>query len=476
MAVTAIQFETVIGLEIHLAMKTKTKIFCACSSDSFGKAPNTNVCPVCLGLPGSLPVASREAIEKAIMFSLALHCSVPKITQFHRKNYFYPDSPTNYQISQYDRPVGSNGYIDLSDGRRIGITRCHVEADAGRSVHPTYAQYSLVDLNRAGAPLIEMVTEPDLRTPEETREFLQKVRAIAQALGVSDANPEEGKMRADVNVSIRKPEDPLGTKVEVKNLNSFKSVGRALEYEFKRQSRIIEEGGKIQQATLGWDDGGQKTYLMRTKEEAADYRYFPDPDLPMMKISREWLESIRAKTPELPDAKYQRYVSAGVRDYDANIIAFDTELATFFDATLKNYGGEAQSIANWLNTDVAGYLNANQLELNASKLSPEHLATLVTLIDRGTISSKIAKDLLSEVMQGANPETLVKEKGLEQVSDSGELESIIDTIITSQPELVERVKANPKAINALLGEVMKVSKGKAKPDLVRELLNQKLAS
>jgi aspartyl-tRNA(Asn)/glutamyl-tRNA(Gln) amidotransferase subunit B len=476
MAVTAVQFEMVIGLEIHLAMKTKTKIFCACSSDSFGKEPNTNVCPVCLGLPGSLPVANKEAIEKAIMFSLALHCSVPEITQFHRKNYFYPDSPTNYQISQYDRPVGSNGYIDLSDGRRIGITRCHVEADAGRSVHPTYANYSLVDLNRAGAPLIEMVTEPDLRTPEETREFLQKVRAIAQALGVSDANPEEGKMRADVNVSIRKPGNPLGTKVEVKNLNSFKSVGRALEYEFKRQSRIVEEGGKIQQATLGWDDGGQKTYLMRTKEEAADYRYFPDPDLPMMKISKEWLDNIHAKTPELPDAKYQRYVTSGVREYDANIIAFDTELATFFDATLKNYQGTPQTIANWLNTDVAGYLNAQQLELHASKLSPKHLANLVTLIDKGTISSKIAKDLLGEVMQGANPETLVKEKGLEQVSDTGELENIIDGIIENQPELVERVKANPKAINALLGEVMKASKGKAKPDLVRELLNRKLGS
>jgi aspartyl-tRNA(Asn)/glutamyl-tRNA(Gln) amidotransferase subunit B len=470
----ATKFESVIGLEIHLAMKTKTKIFCACSSESFGQTPNSNVCPVCLGLPGSLPVANEEAIEKAIMFSLALHCSVPEVTQFHRKNYFYPDSPTNYQISQYDRPVGSNGYIDLSDGRRIGITRCHVEADAGRSVHPTYANYSLVDLNRAGAPLIEMVTEPDLRTPEETREFLQKVRAIAQALGVSDANPEEGKMRADVNVSIRKPGEPLGTKVEVKNLNSFKSVQRALEYELKRQTRIVEEGGKIQQATLGWDDGGQKTYLMRTKEEAADYRYFPDPDLPMMQISKEWLENVRAKTPELPDAKYQRYLQSDVRDYDASIIAFDTEQARFFDAALEHYQDSAQTLANWLNTDVAGYLNANQISLKTSRLTPEHLATLLTLIDKGVISSKIAKDLLGDVMQGANPETLVKDKGLEQVSDTGELEGIIDTIMRNQPDLVARVKANPKAINALLGEVMKASGGKAKPDLVRELLNRKI--
>jgi aspartyl-tRNA(Asn)/glutamyl-tRNA(Gln) amidotransferase subunit B len=467
-------FESVIGLEIHLAMKTQSKMFCACPNDSFGQDPNTNVCPVCLGLPGSLPTINQEAINKAIMFSMALHCEVPEITQFHRKNYFYPDSPTNYQISQYDRPVGSGGYIDLSDGRRIGITRCHVEADAGRSVHPTYANYSLVDLNRASTPLIEMVTEPDIRSSDEAREFLQKVRAIAQALGVSDANPEEGKMRADVNVSVRRPGEPFGTKVEVKNLNSFKSVQRALEFEIKRQSRIIEDGGKIIQATLGWDDGGQKTYLMRTKEEAADYRYFPDPDLPPMKVSQEWLEGLRSQTPELPDAKLARYLKMGLRDYDANLIAFDVAFAKFFDDTTKHYRKDAQSIANWLNGDVMGYLNTHQLELSHSRLTPEHLASLLELIDSGTISGKIAKDLLPDVMQGANPETLVKERGLVQIADTGAIEGILDEVLAANTELVERVKANPKAINALLGEAMKASKGKAKPDLVRELLSKKL--
>jgi aspartyl-tRNA(Asn)/glutamyl-tRNA(Gln) amidotransferase subunit B len=332
----------------------------------------------------------------------------------------------------------------------------------------------LVDLNRASTPLIEMVTEPDIRSSDEAREFLQKVRAIAQSLGVSDANPEEGKMRADVNVSVRRPGEPFGTKVEVKNLNSFKSVQRALEFEIKRQSRIIEDGGKITQATLGWDDGGQKTYLMRTKEEAADYRYFPDPDLPPMKVSQEWLESLRSKTPELPDAKLARYLKMGLRDYDASLIAFDVALSQFFDDTTKHYTNDAQNIANWLNGDVMGYLNAQGLELAQAKLRPEHLALLIKLIDNGTISGKIAKDLIPDLMQGADPEVLVKERGLVQIADTGAIETILDDVLAANQELVERVKANPKAINALLGEAMKASKGKAKPDLVRELLNKKL--
>ncbi|MCA9839902.1 MAG: Asp-tRNA(Asn)/Glu-tRNA(Gln) amidotransferase subunit GatB [Trueperaceae bacterium] len=467
-------YEPVIGLEIHLAMKTQSKMFCACPADSFGKEANSSTCPVCLGLPGSLPTINKEAIEKALMFSLALNCQVPDITQFHRKNYYYPDSPYNYQISQFDKPVGEHGYIELSNGRRIGITRCHVENDAGRSVHPTYADYSLVDLNRAGAPLIEMVTEPDLRDPEESREFLQKVRAIAQALGVSDANPEEGKMRADVNVSVRLPGEPFGTKVEVKNLNSFKSVQRSLEHEIKRQSRILEDGGKIQQATLGWDEGGQKTYLMRTKEEAADYRYFPEPDLPPMHISKDWLEQIKAKTPELPDVKLARYLAAGIREYDATILAFDHEHSSFLDEVLKTYGGEAQAVANWLNGDITGYLNAEGKTLAGSTLSPEALAKLLKLIDSNTISGKIAKDILPELMQGADPEKLVAEKGLSQVTDTGELETLIDSVLADNSELVERVKANPKAINALLGQAMKASKGKANPEMVRSLLAQKL--
>ena len=466
-------FEPVIGLEVHLALKTQTKLFCACPADSFGRGPNVSTCPVCLGLPGSLPVTNREAVDKAVMLSLALHCEVPERTQFHRKNYFYPDAPKNYQISQYDRPVGSGGWLELGN-HRIGITRCHLEEDAGRLVHPTYAEYSLVDFNRAGAPLVEMVTEPDLRTPEEARDFLNEVRAIAQALGVSDANPEEGKMRADVNVSVRRPGEAFGTKVEVKNLNSFKSVQRALEFEIRRQSRILEDGGRVEQATMGWDDGGQKTYLMRTKEGEADYRYFPEPDLPPLHITKAWLEAVRAKTPELPEAKRARYVALGVRAYDADIIAYDVGLAEFFDAALDAYEGEPQTLANWLNGDVTGLLNAEGGSLDTSSLTPEHLVALVSLVDAGVISGKTAKDLLPEVMAGSEPENLVETRGLGQLTDNAAVAKIVDEVMRDNPALVESVADNPKAVNALLGRVMRETKGRAKPDLVRDILNEKL--
>jgi aspartyl-tRNA(Asn)/glutamyl-tRNA(Gln) amidotransferase subunit B len=466
--------EPVIGLEIHLAIKTHTKMFCSCPADSFGQAPNVSTCPVCLGLPGSLPTINRAAIEKAIMFSLALNCQVPELTQFHRKNYFYPDAPKNYQISQYDRPIGEGGYLELASGRRIGIIRCHVEEDAGKLVHPAYAPYSLVDFNRAGAPLIEMVTAPDIGSPEEAREFLHAVRAIAQTLGVSDANPEEGKMRADVNVSLREPGGPLGVKVEVKNLNSFKSVQRALEFEIKRQRRLLEDGLEVVQSTRGWDEGGQKTFLMRTKEEAADYRYFPEPDLPPLKISQGWLAEIRANTPELPAAKVARYLAAGLREYDAGLIAYDAPLAAFFDAVLRHYVGAPQAVANWLNGDIAGYLNSAGLTIDRSQLTPEALTKLLELIDAGTLSGKLAKELLPEVMTGANPEALVKARGLTQITDDAALKALVEAVLRDNGELVARVRENPKAINALLGEVMKRSRGQAKPDAVRALLEQAL--
>lgn len=467
-------FEPVIGLEVHLALKTNSKMFCSCPADSFGAAPNSNTCPVCLGLPGSLPTINHEAIEKAIMFSLALNCEVPEWTQFHRKNYFYPDAPKNYQISQYDRPVGANGRLELSSKRCIGITRCHVEEDAGRSQHPTYAPHSLIDLNRAGAPLVEMVTEPDLRDPEEAREFLFKVRAVAQALGVSDANPEEGKMRADVNVSLRLPGEGFGIKVEVKNLNSFKSVQRALEFEIKRQGRILEEGGAVTQSTRGWDEGGQKTYLMRTKEGEADYRYFADPDLPVMRIDQDWLGRVRSQTPELPDAKLERYQKLGLRDYDANIIAFDATSARFFDEVLTHDERDPQTVANWLNGDVAGWLNANNLRLEHCQLSPAQLSSLVGLVGSGSISGKTAKDILPEVMMGADPEDLVEQRGLKQLTDTGAIERLVDEVIANNPKIVASVKENPKAANALLGLVMKASRGKARPETVRDMLGDKL--
>ncbi len=472
------EFEPVIGLEVHLALSTKSKMFCSCAADTFGDAPNTHTCPVCLGLPGGLPTINREAFDKALTLALALGCRVPERTQFHRKNYFYPDAPKNYQISQYDHPVGEEGVLELSGGRRIGVTRCHLEEDAGRSQHPTYAPHSLVDLNRAGAPLVEMVTEPDLRTPEEARDFLHRVQAVARALGVSDANPEEGKLRADVNVSVRRPGRPFGTKVEVKNLNSFRSVQRALEFEIKRQARVLEDGGSVRQDTLGWDEGGQKTYLMRTKEGEADYRYFPDPDLPPIRIDEGWLERIRAATPELPDAKEARYQALGVRAESTALLAYDVTLSRFFDRTLAGAGaGEAnaQAVANWLSGDVTGFLNANALTLQTTKLTPEHLARLVGLVEAGTVSGKVAKELLPEVIGGADPGALVKERGLEQVTDAAALENVVSQVLTENPKLVDEAKANPKAINALLGRVMKASGGKAKPELVRELLTQKLA-
>lgn len=465
--------EPVIGLEVHLALNTQSKMFCACRADTFGLAPNSSTCPVCLGLPGSLPTINREAVAKALRFSLALHCQIPEVTQFHRKNYYYPDAPKNYQISQYDRPLGAGGYLELTGGRRIGITRCHLEEDAGRLVHPAYADYSLVDLNRAGAALIELVTEPDLRTPEEAREFLVRVRAIAQAIDVSDANPEEGKMRADVNVSLHRLGEPLGTKVEVKNLNSFKSVQRALEYEIKRQRRLLEAGGSISQETLGWDEGGQKTVLLRSKEGTADYRYFPEPDLPPLRIDSAWLRQAQETMLELPETKRQRYLRLGVRDYDAGIIAYDVALANFFDATLAQ-ARNPQAIANWLNGDISGWLNAQGLAITATALTPTLLVELVTLIDEGTISGKTAKELLPDVMQGAAPSRLVQERGLTQVSDSAEISALVEAVIAANPTVIATVTTNPKAVNALLGQVMRESRGKANPELVRALLNSKL--
>jgi aspartyl-tRNA(Asn)/glutamyl-tRNA(Gln) amidotransferase subunit B len=466
-------YESVIGLEVHLAVRTASKMFCSCRADGFGAEPNSNTCPVCLGLPGSLPVANRTAVEKALMFSLALHCRIPERTQFHRKNYFYPDAPKNYQISQFDRPVGEHGYLELGDGRRIGITRCHLEEDAGRSVHPAYADYSLVDLNRAGAPLIEMVTVPDLRTPDEAREFLVRVRAVAQALGVSDASPEEGKMRADVNVSLRRPGEPLGTKVEIKNLNSFKSVQAALAFEIRRQAILLDEGRTVTQQTRGWNEGGQKTYLMREKEESSDYRYFADPDLPPLLIDREWLEGIRAATPELPESKRQRYLAAGVREFDTDLIAYDVSLSRFFDAALGE-GVGAQPLANWLNGDVTGYLRGRGENLADSALTPASLVSLVSLVESGEISGKTGKDLLPEVMSGADPRRLVAERGLGQIADEAQVAELVERVLAANRPLVESVRENPKAVNALLGLVMKESRGKAKPDLVRRLLNERL--
>lgn len=466
----------VIGLEIHLAVDTESKMFCGCDARGFGSEPNTHVCPVCLGLPGSLPVANRAAIEKGILFSLALGCRVPDRTQFHRKHYFYPDAPKNYQISQYDRPVGEHGRLEIPGGRTIGITRCHLEEDAGRLVHPPYLGHSLVDMNRAGAPLIEMVTEPDLRSPEEARAFLQEVRAVARALGVSEASPEEGKMRADVNVSLRHEDGTFGTKVEVKNLNSFRSVEASLTFEIRRQERLIDEGIAIVQETRGWNEGGQKTVSQRSKEEAADYRYMPDPDLPEIRIGHEWTRTLSATMPELPAAKRHRYEALGVKAEDAAQIAYDVPTARLFDETVGAFGGPAQVVANWLLSEVAGRLRQDGITLARAAIRPERLATLLELVQDGTISNAAAKELLPEVMAGADPAALVDERGMARVADEGALGEMVDTVMAAHPAVVASAREAPKAINALLGRVMKESGGTADPAVVRRLLEEKLAS
>ncbi len=468
------EFEAVVGLEIHLHLKTKSKMFCGCDANYFGNAPNTHACPVCMGLPGVLPVVNAQAVEFGILFGLALNCRIAPWTQFHRKSYYYPDMPKNYQISQYDLPIAAEGYLEV-EGQRVRIRRIHLEEDAAKSTHPEGASYSLIDLNRAGAPLIEMVTEPDIRTPEQARVFLSHIRSIAQALGVSDANPEEGKMRADVNVSVRQAGGPLGTKVEIKNLNSFRSVARALEYEIKRQQELLRSGRRVEQATLGWDEAAGKTYLMRLKEGEADYRYFPDPDLPPIVVDEAWLSRLKAAMPELPAQKYARYVQSGVRPYDAEILAYNASLARFFDQALACYQGNPQTIANLLNAEVAGYLNERGLEVHQTALSPEHLARLAGLFERREITNRVLSQLLPEVMQGADPLRLVEERGLRSVADEGALRPLVERVVAAHPGVVEQVRGgNLKAANALIGPIMKETKGTAKADVVRKILGELL--
>ena len=467
-------FEPVIGLEVHLALRTTSKLFCGCAAEGFGLEPNTNVCPVCLGLPGTLPVANQRAIELATTFALALDCEVDDVTRFHRKHYFYPDAPKNYQISQYDEPIGQHGRITLGNGRSFGITRCHLEEDAGRLVHPPYAAYSLVDFNRVGAPLIEMVTEPDLRSADDARELLTEIRALARALGVSDASPDEGKLRADVNISLRRPGAEFGTKVEVKNLNSFRNVAAAIEYEIKRQSQLLDDGRSIVQETRGFNEGGQRTYSLRSKEGSADYRYLADPDLPEVTMPPERRRLLVSEMPELPAAKRGRLVKLGLKEDMAQLIAYDVDVAAFFDEARAAYDGPPQNLANWLTGEVAGLLSAGNGSLAESTLTPARLAKLLMLLDDGSISTPTAKELLPAVIEGRDPGDLVAERGLQQVSDESEVERLVVEVLDANPELVARVAANPKAVNALLGAVMKASGGRAKPDLVRMLLSKKL--
>lgn len=476
------QYETVIGLEVHVELKTNSKIFCD-STTEFGGEPNTHICPVCLGLPGVLPVVNRKVVEYAVRAALALNCEIASFSKFDRKNYYYPDMPKNYQISQYDLPIAQRGQLEIEVGgetRRIGITRLHMEEDTGKLVHQgtiTTTPYSLVDYNRAGVPLIEIVSEPDLRSPEEAREYLEKLKAIIQYTGVSDCKMEEGSLRCDANVSVRPAGSPgLGTKTEIKNMNSFKALYRALGYEVERQIGVLEEGGRIVQETRTWDEGKGITLPMRSKEEAHDYRYLPDPDLVPLVIDREWVEEIKRSLPELPDARKERYEREfGLPRYDAGVLTNTRELADYFESCLAAYNNP-KTVANWIMGDLSRLLNAGNMEIKECQVKPGQLAGMLRLIDDGTISGKIAKGVFEEMFEtGKDAAVIVKEKGLTQISDEGAVAAVVDEVIANNPKSVADYRAGKeKAMGFLVGQVMKATRGKANPDLVNRLLKERL--
>lgn len=476
------EFETVIGLEIHVQLNTQTKIFCNCSTQ-FGQTPNTNVCPVCLGLPGVLPVLNKEVLYKAMMAGLALNCEIADYSKFDRKQYFYPDLPKNYQISQYDLPISKKGYVDINinnETKRIGITRVHMEEDAGKLVHSEApdSKYSYVDYNRTGVPLIEIVSEPDISSPEEASTYLNLIRNRLRYVDVSDCNMEEGSLRCDANISIRpKGQKELGTKTEIKNMNSFKAVEKAIHYEIKRQIQAVENKEKIVQETRLWDADKEVTISMRSKEEAHDYRYFPEPDLVPIMVDRKEVEALKRDLPELPDKKAQRYVHEyKLSEYDAQILTSDKRLAQFYEGCIihhKNY----KSLANWIMSELLQYLNKNKLLITDLKnLKPEHFSKLVKLVDEGSITGKVGKELVLEVIEkGFDPEKITQEKGLRQVSDESEIEKIIDEVINENADAVESFKkGKTTAMGFLVGQVMKKSKGKSNPKIVNKLFEKKL--
>ncbi len=476
---TANKYETVIGLEVHVELHTKSKIFCGCST-AFGAPPNTHTCPICLGHPGVLPVLNRQAVEFAMKAALALNCTISKETKFDRKNYFYPDSPKAYQISQYDKPIGLGGWIEIEVGgqtKRIGITRVHLEEDAGKLTHIDGGRASLVDFNRVGTPLIEIVSEPDIRTPEEARLYLEKLRAIMQYCDVSDVKMEEGSLRCDANISLRPyGQQEFGTKTELKNMNSFRGVQRGCEYEEWRQADVLDSGGRVIQETRRWDEAQGKTISMRSKEEAHDYRYFPDPDLVTLHIDDAWIDRVRASIPELPDARKSRYIrDYGLSSYDAEVITASMALADFFEESLK-YTKDAKAAANWIMGDLLGYLNANNLELSEVRMTGQGLGEMIGLIEKGTISGKIAKTVFKAMLEtGKSPQTIVEEQGLVQISDEGAILAIVDKVIEANPQSVADYKAGKeKAIGFLVGQVMKETKGKANPGLVNKLIIERL--
>ncbi|MGB4593858.1 MAG: Asp-tRNA(Asn)/Glu-tRNA(Gln) amidotransferase subunit GatB [Coriobacteriia bacterium] len=487
------RYEAVIGLEIHTELTSlNSKMFCGCPVE-FGGEPNTRVCPVCLGLPGALPVPNEAAVEATVLAGLALDCEIARFSQFHRKNYFYPDMPKDYQISQYDLPFCGIGHLDVEVGdgenayiTRIGITRIHLEEDTGKMIHVggsegriAGADHSLVDFNRAGTPLMELVTEPDIRTPEEARSFAQQLRTTFLVLGISDCSMEEGSMRVDANVSVRlRGETELGTKAEVKNMNSFKALHDALTYEIVRQIDLVSSGGRVAQETRHWDAGAKRTSTLRSKEAAHDYRYFPEPDMVPFEFTDEWIDAIRARLPELPTVRRDRFMSQfGLSKYDAAVITDDAALADYFEEAVAMAGAErAKPIANWMLGDLAAYLNAAPVNIQDSRVTPAMLAELVELIDGGSISGKQGKEVFAEmVASGDAPGAIVEIKGMRQVSDTSAIEEVVDRIIAASPDEVASYRGGKVGlIGWFVGQVMREMRGQGNPAVVNEVLKRKL--
>ena len=471
-------YEAIIGMEVHAQLLTESKMFCRCSADYAAAEPNTHVCPVCLGMPGMLPVINQRAIEYVVMTALALNCHIPEFSKFDRKNYFYPDLPKGYQISQYDLPLSRDGWLEIEvegETKRIGINRVHLEEDTAKLVH--LDGHSLVDFNRAGVPLMEIVSKPDFRSLDEVRPYVTKVRTILRYLGVSSGDMEKGAVRFEANVSLRPiGTTEYGTKVEIKNLNSFGAVLKSLAYEIERQRRILEAGGTVDQETMGWDKARDVTVVQRSKEYAHDYRYFPEPDLPPLVLSREWVEGIRARLPELPDAKRDRFMEQyGLSRYDVNVLTAEREVADYFESCVRTYA-DAKTVANWITGELFRLLKATDVGIEAVKITPDALAELLNLVEKGTISISIAKDVFAEMFETGRPALqIVKEKGLAQISDFEELSRIVEQVIEENPgPVAEYLGGKEPVLRFLVGQVMKATRGKANPRLVNELLKDEL--
>jgi aspartyl-tRNA(Asn)/glutamyl-tRNA(Gln) amidotransferase subunit B len=472
-------YEVVIGVEVHAQLRTKSKMFCGCST-AFGRSPNSQTCPVCLGLPGSLPVINKAAVEMAVRAGLALNCTIGAENRFARKNYFYPDLPKGYQISQYEAPICEHGWMEISVGgttKRVRIRRAHLEEDAGKNLHGASSGRSLVDLNRAGTPLLEIVTEPDMRSADEAVAYLKNLRDILMYLEVCDGNMEEGSFRCEPNLSLRPAgQQELGVKVELKNINSFKFVKDALEHEIKRQTKVLTEGGFVKQETRLWNLDRGETAVMRSKEEAHDYRYFPDPDLVPLKLEREWVDAFRADLPELPAVRTRRFLEEyGLPDYDAGVLTATRDVAEYFEASVKLFP-QPKTVSNWMMGELTRELNNAGTAIGASPVSPERLATLLRMVEQGTVSLKVARDIFPEMYRtGKAPEQIVQEKGLTQVSDEGALSQVIDDVLAKNPAQVAQFKqGKQQVLGFLVGQVMKTSGGKANPGKVNELLKHKL--